>query len=52
MPVEPPQNAEYLIAGYVITAIILAGYLWLLCRRARKSGALGRDSYDASHPSG
>jgi nitrate reductase gamma subunit len=36
MPVEPPQNAEYLVAGYVVTTAILLGYWLLLWRRAKK----------------
>ena len=28
MPVEPPQNGEYLIAAYLVTSAILLGY-WL-----------------------
>ncbi len=37
MPVEPPQNGEYLVAAYVITAVILMGYWLALWRRARKA---------------
>ena len=37
MLVEPPQNGEYLVAAYVVTAVILLGYLGALWRRARKS---------------
>jgi hypothetical protein len=33
---EPPSNAEYLAAAYVITASILCGYVGMLWRRARK----------------
>jgi preprotein translocase subunit Sss1 len=33
---EPPQNAEYLLAAYIVTVVILIGYLGLLWRRARK----------------
>jgi hypothetical protein len=30
MPIEPPQNGEYLVAAYVVTAVILVGYwVWL-----------------------
>lgn len=32
MLAEPPQNGEYLIAAYVVAAVILVGYwirLWL-----------------------
>jgi hypothetical protein len=37
MPVEPPQNGEYLVAAYVITTMILLGYFWILWRKARKN---------------
>jgi len=33
---EPPQNGEYLIAAYVIAAVILVGYWVALWRRVRK----------------
>ena len=36
MLVEPPQNGEYLVAAYVITATILIGYWVMLWRKARK----------------
>jgi hypothetical protein len=35
MPPEPPQNGGYLVAAYVVTAVILIGYwirLWRLSR--------------------
>ena len=34
MLAEPPQNGEYLVAAYVIAAIILIGYWGALWRRA------------------
>jgi len=37
MPVDPPQNGEYLVAAYLITSTILVGYWGMLWRRARKS---------------
>jgi hypothetical protein len=37
MLAEPPQNGEYLVAAYVITAAILLGYWIVLWRRARKN---------------
>ena len=37
MPPETPQNGEYLVAAYVITAVILVGYCVALWRRAKKS---------------
>jgi hypothetical protein len=36
MLVEPPQNGEYLVAAYVVTAVILVGYFVALWRRARR----------------
>jgi hypothetical protein len=37
MPPEPPRNAGYMVAGYVVTAVILLGYLCSLWRRARRA---------------
>ncbi len=37
MPPEPPQNSEYLVAAYLVTAVILLGYWVVLGRRANKS---------------
>jgi hypothetical protein len=37
MPVDPPQNGGYLLAAYVITAVILLGYWVRLRRLAGKS---------------
>jgi hypothetical protein len=36
MPIEPPRNGEYLVAAYVVTAVILGGYWIRLWRMARK----------------
>jgi hypothetical protein len=36
MPVEPPQNGEYLIAAYVVATVILLGYWGMLWRKARR----------------
>ena len=36
MQVEPPQNGDYLIAAYLIAAVILLGYWGLLWRKARR----------------
>jgi hypothetical protein len=33
----PPDNGAYMIAGYVVTAVILVGYAVLLWRRARRA---------------
>lgn len=38
MEIDPQANAGYLIAAYVVTASILAGYairLWLRAKRGR-----------------
>ena len=37
MPIEPPDNAGYMIAAYVVAAVILAGYAVSLWRRAREA---------------
>jgi hypothetical protein len=36
MPAEPPGNAEYMIAAYVVAAVVLIGYWVLLWRKARR----------------
>jgi CcmD family protein len=36
MAADLPQNGEYLVAAYVITTVIVGGYLALLWRKARK----------------
>ena len=33
---EVPQNAGYLVAAYVVTAVILLGYTFSLYRRSSK----------------
>jgi hypothetical protein len=33
---ETPQNAEYMVAAYVVAPVILGGYLALLWRRVRR----------------
>jgi hypothetical protein len=33
----PPENGGYMVAAYVVTAVILAGYAVSLWRRARKA---------------
>jgi hypothetical protein len=33
----PPENASYMVAAYVVTALILVGYAVLLVRRARRA---------------
>jgi len=34
----PPDNGGYMIAAYVVTAVILVGYVLLLWRRADRAG--------------
>jgi len=33
----PPDNGGYMVAGYVVTAVILVGYAVLLWRRAGRA---------------
>jgi hypothetical protein len=33
----PPDNAGYMVAAYVVTAVILVGYAVLLVRRAKRA---------------
>jgi hypothetical protein len=33
----PPENGDYMVAAYVVTAVILVGYAVMLVRRARKA---------------
>ena len=33
----PPDNGSYMVAAYVVTAVILLGYAVLLVRRARRA---------------
>jgi hypothetical protein len=38
MPAEPPSNGGYLVAAYIVTAVILVTYwirLWLRARSLR-----------------
>jgi len=39
MLAEPPQNGGYLVAAYMVTAVILVGYFLSLMRRAKKSAS-------------
>ncbi len=34
----PPENGGYMIAAYVVTAVILVGYALAVWRRARRAG--------------
>lgn len=36
MQVDPTANAGYLIAAYIVTALILGGYALILFRRANR----------------
>jgi hypothetical protein len=36
MQSEPPANGQYLVAAYIVTAVILLGYAGVLWRKARK----------------
>ena len=38
MVAELPQNGGYLLAAYIVTPVILVGYLVSLWRRVRKAG--------------
>ena len=33
----PPDNGSYMVAAYVVTAIVLVGYAVMLVRRARRA---------------
>ena len=37
MPAETPENAQYMIAAYVVTSVILVGYLGSLWARVRRT---------------
>jgi hypothetical protein len=36
MPAEPPSNGGYMIAAYIVTALILVGYWLRLLGRAKR----------------
>jgi hypothetical protein len=36
MPETMPQNAPYMVAAYIVTAVILVGYAIALARRSRR----------------
>jgi len=38
MAAELPQNGGYLIAAYIVTPVILVGYLVSLWRRVKRAG--------------
>ena len=33
----PPDNGGYMVAAYIVTAVVLVGYAVLLIRRARRA---------------
>jgi hypothetical protein len=33
----PPENGGYMVAAYIVTAVVLVGYAVLLVRRARRA---------------
>lgn len=35
-PAAPPDNAQYMIAAYILTALIVGGYALALLRRATR----------------
>ena len=35
MPVEPPSNGGFMVAAYIVTAVILVGYWVRLSMRAK-----------------
>ena len=36
MPADPNANAGYMIAAYIVTAVILGGYALALWRKSRR----------------
>jgi hypothetical protein len=36
MPPEPPANGGYMVAAYIVAAVILVGYFLALVRRGRR----------------
>jgi hypothetical protein len=36
MPPEPPDNGQFMVAAYVVVAVIYLAYVGWLVRRARK----------------
>jgi hypothetical protein len=46
MPAEPPSNGGYLIAAYVVAAVILVGYWGMLWSQVRRvfPGETGEES--------
>ena len=37
LPADPPQNAGYMVAAYIVAPVILVGYLLSLVRRVRRA---------------
>lgn len=42
MQADPPSNEGFMVAAYVVTAVIVLGYAWSLWVRGRRA-ARGRD---------
>ena len=43
LPPEPPDNASYMVAAYIVAPVILVGYLGMLVWRVRRAvRAIGR----------
>lgn len=36
MPAEPPANGGYMVAAYIVAAVILVGYFAMLVRRGKR----------------
>jgi hypothetical protein len=43
----PPDNAGYMVAAYIVTAVILVGYAVGLWRRVRKAEKRGEEARKA-----
>ena len=43
MEIDPAANAGYMVAAYVVTAVILAGYSIVLWRKAKKGSQGARE---------
>ncbi len=41
MQSEPPANGQYLVAAYIVAAVIVLGYAGSLWRRARRALRIG-----------
>lgn len=42
----PPENGSYMVAAYIVTAVVLVGYAVMLVRRARRAiERVGREEH-------